>query len=109
MEPDNSEPHKERRNPEIKAIKVPSELPGTFWHATNKYQFWYSMVGLVVGAAFALGGVVLLLHGVFGKTSWSTTILGAQSNVSDAPAGSVFAIVGLLITFVTRYSVKSSR
>ena len=112
MNPDNKEapkPDETRRNPEIKAIKVPPDLPQPFWQTANRYQFWYSIVGLVVGTAFAGSGVVLFLHGVFGKTSWTADVLGAHSNVSDAAPGTIFAIVGLFVIFVTRYGVKSGR
>jgi len=112
MKFDNEEapqPNETRRNPEIKTIKVPQGLPHPFWHTANRYQFWYSIVGLVFGTAFAGSGVALFLHGVFGKTSWTADILGAHSNVSDAAPGTIFAIVGLFVIFVTRYGVKSGR
>jgi hypothetical protein len=50
-----------------------------------------------------LGGFVLILHGVLGKTSWSVKFLGAQSHVTDASPGVMFGLLGLFVLWITRF------
>lgn len=70
------------------------------------YQFIYSLSGLVLGLVCILGGIVLFLNGIVGSTSWTTRILGVESNVSDAAPGAVLFIVGLFVVLVTRFRIK---
>lgn len=72
----------------------------------SKHQLTYSILGLVLGLAAIIGGIVLLLNGVAGSTSWTTKILGAESALTDASAGVVLFVVGLFTVFVTRYKIK---
>jgi len=71
-----------------------------------RYQFIYSLVGLVMGVASMLIGMVLFLHGVAGHSSWSATILGSGSQLNDAAPGTVLFVIGLFVVVVTRFKVK---
>lgn len=71
---------------------------------TYKFQFWYSVMGLIVGVLCVLCGLILFLRGVKGGTSWSIEVLGLRSHITGALPGVVFAIVGFLIIYITRYS-----
>lgn len=80
------------------------------WESAVRYQFWYSMLGLLLGLACILSGVVLFLHGVVGTTkSWTASVLGLKNSVSDVPAGVVVFIVGMIIVFITRFVVKTEK
>jgi hypothetical protein len=46
------------------------------------------------------------LHGVAGHTSWTASLLGLHSNVSDAAPGVVLFIVGLFMIWATKPKVK---
>ena len=70
------------------------------------FEFLYSTLGLITGVIFLVAGVILLVHGVGGTTSWTATVLGLESELSDAAPGTIFAIAGLATIFVTRYRVK---
>jgi len=69
-------------------------------------EYRYAMAGLVLGLATILGGVVLGLHGIAGKTSWTAKLLGLESNLTDAPPGVVLFIVGVFLIYATRPKVK---
>ena len=78
-----------------------------FWRRALHYQFVYSVLGLLLGLACILSGVTLYLHGVTGNTkSWTASILGLKSSVSDMPAGAVLFVTGFLIVYITRYIVE---
>lgn len=87
-------------------IDVPSRLSERYWGTATKYAFWYSILGLVVGLACVLAGVVFVLHGVGGGTSWTADLLGLKSELSDAAPGVVFGILGLFIIWATRFRVR---
>ena len=64
-------------------------------------MFVYGLAGLCAGVLFAFGGAALLIHGVTGSTSWTVSILGANSKLTDASAGVIFAICGLFAIWIT--------
>jgi hypothetical protein len=66
-------------------------------------QFWYSVLGLIVGVLYMLCGVKLFLNGVTGSATWTIQIFGIESHISGALPGVVFGILGFLIIYVTRY------
>lgn len=68
-----------------------------------KYEFIYSVIGLVLGLVCVLGGIALFLNGIVGSTSWTAKFLGAESTITDAAPGVVLFIVGLYFVLITRY------
>jgi hypothetical protein len=72
----------------------------------SKHQLIYSIAGLVVGAICVIFGVVLFLHGVFGSSSWTARMLGAESKVSDIGPGGILFVAGLYVVFFSRYALK---
>jgi hypothetical protein len=74
--------------------------------ALAKYQFLYSLAGLVLGLAAIIGGIYLFIQGVNGSTDWTLKLLGNESNLVQATPGVILFIVGLFIVFVTRYKFK---
>lgn len=87
------------------------DLPPTLQDARtyrllSLYQFVYSLCGLVLGMACVIGGVLLFLNGVAGAASWTTRILGAESQISDAAPGAILFVVGLSVVLVTRFTVR---
>ncbi len=89
-------------------MKMPKEMNNTdTWDHIAKYEFIYSLCGLILGTICILGGIVLFLRGITGSSSWTTKILGADSKISDAAPGAILFIVGLFIVYVTRFVVES--
>jgi len=69
-------------------------------------EYIYGMLGLVLGLAAIIGGVILALHGVAGSTSWTAKVLGLESKINDAAPGVVLFIVGLFMIWVTKPTVR---
>lgn len=66
----------------------------------------YSLGGLFLGALCILGGVFLLYNEVAGSSSWTASVLGMESDISDAPPGVTLFIVGVFMVFITRLKIK---
>ncbi len=78
------------------------------WRKAVKFQFIYSIAGLILGLACVIGGIILFLHGITGPlANWTTTLLGI--NISDAAPGAILFVVGLLFVWITRFSVTTSQ
>ena len=88
-------------------IIVPIIKNVEFWTRTTKFQFIYSLLGLVFGLAFVSGGIMLCLRGITGTVSWITSFLNLKSEISDAAPGVILFLVGLFTIWITRFSVKS--
>jgi hypothetical protein len=71
-----------------------------------RYQFIYSLIGLVLGLVCILGGIILFVLGITGATSWTLSMLGADSKALDAAPGAVLFIVGIFIVLLTRFMYK---
>src|SRR5262249_39842112 len=67
-----------------------------------KSDYSYAKLGLILGIAAIVGGVVLGMHGIAGSASWTMSLLGLESHINDATPGVVLFIVGLLMVFVTK-------
>lgn len=91
-------------------MTVPPSLkdPGTYQRFA-RYHLIYSLVGQIFGLVCIVGGIVLCLHQVTGSTSWTAKFMGAESNISDAAPGVILFIVGLLVVFVTRFTIKTEK
>jgi hypothetical protein len=93
-------------------MDLPSKVDDRTLRLLSRYQLLYSLCGLGVGLGCVVGGLLLLLNGITGTTSWTARALGAESQISDAAPGVVLFVIGLFIVVVTRFSVrvqKSSR
>jgi hypothetical protein len=73
------------------------------------YELIYSILGLLLGFACIVGGILLFLHGVTGSAGWTAKFIGAESKLSDAAPGAVLFVVGGLIVFVTRFRITAHR
>jgi hypothetical protein len=71
-----------------------------------KLKFVYSMTGLFLGLACIVAGVILGLAGVAGHTSWTASLFGLSTNITDAAPGVIIFIVGIFLVLVTRFTVK---
>lgn len=71
-----------------------------------KYQFMYSVTGLLLGLAAIIGGIYLFVQGVSGASDWYIKLIGAESKIVQAAPGAILFIVGLFMVFVTRYKFK---
>jgi hypothetical protein len=71
-----------------------------------KKEYAYATLGLVLGLAAIVGGVILGINGVAGSTSWTANALGLESKINDAAPGVVLFIVGLFMILITRPKVK---
>jgi len=78
------------------------------WRKAVRFQFIYSLAGLILGLVCVIGGIILFFHGITGPTtSWTTSVLGI--NVSDAAPGVVLFIVGLIFVWITQFKVGTSQ
>jgi hypothetical protein len=92
------------------SVRPPDEYrDNVFWRQASASQFKYSVLGLILGLICVIGGVVLFVHGVIGATSWTTKIVGAVSNISDAGPGAVLFVVGLFVVWITRFDIRANR
>jgi len=73
-----------------------------------KLKFIYSLVGLLVGLSCIIVGMVLGLSGVVGHTSWTASVIGLSTSLTDAAPGVVVFVVGIFMVWITRFSVKHS-
>lgn len=71
-----------------------------------RYRFIYSMVGLFLGLSCIAGGIFLFLNGVVGSSSWTASILGNESKITDAAPGAILFIIGLFFVIATRYKIR---
>jgi len=71
-----------------------------------KGEYLYATLGLILGLAAIIGGVILGLNGVAGSTSWTAQLIGLQSEINDAAPGVVLFIVGLFMIWATKPKVK---
>jgi hypothetical protein len=71
-----------------------------------KGEYRYAMLGLILGLADIIGGVILGLHGAAGSTSWTASFLGLNSKVNDAAPGVVLFIIALFMIVATRPRVN---
>lgn len=80
-----------------------------FWRNAVRYQYVYSLAGLVLGVICVTGGITLFLHGIGGSSSWTAKFLGLSSKLSDAAPGTILFVVGLFIVAVTKFNVGKSK
>jgi hypothetical protein len=91
----------------LAALELPPDpRQRQFWARLAHLQLIYSLAGLVVGLACVVGGLGLFLHGIVGSSSWVGDFIGIQSKLADAAPGTVLFIVGLLVVWLTRFSVR---
>ena len=74
-----------------------------------KLKFAYSVIGLVLGLACILTGLVLGLAGVTGHTTFTASLLGLSTNLTDAAPGVVVFVVGIFMVLITKFKVKASQ
>lgn len=91
----------------VAALELPPDPRGRlFWARLARLQLIYSLAGLLFGLACIVGGLGLFLHGVVGSSSWVGGFIGFESKLSDAAPGTVLFVIGLLVVWVTRFSVR---
>jgi hypothetical protein len=67
------------------------------------FQFLYSLIGLILGIVSAVGGIMLLVRGFAGSTSWSASVLGLRGDqISDTVPGAILIAFGIFLIFITR-------
>jgi hypothetical protein len=71
-----------------------------------KGEYSYAKLGLLLGLAAIIGGVVLCIHGTTGSTSWSAKLLALSSEINDAVPGVVLFIVGLFMIVATKPKIN---
>ena len=69
-------------------------------------EYGYAKLGLVLGLACIIGGIILGLNGVGGATSWTAKLLGLESQINDAAPGVVLFIVGVFYVWITKPKIR---
>ena len=91
----------------VVALELPPDPKARqLWARLARLQLIYSLAGLVFGLGCIVGGLGLFLHGVAGSTSWVGDFIGVQSWLADAAPGTILFIVGLLVVWLTRFSIR---
>jgi len=70
-----------------------------------RHRLIYSIAGLTLGTICILGGMVLFLNGIAGATSWTASLFGFNSKITDAAPGSLLFIVGIFFVLITRHRI----
>jgi hypothetical protein len=87
-------------------VEVPADQCGPdLWKRVVRYQFLYSVFGLLSGLLCVIMGVLMFTNGIMGTGHWSANILGMT--LTDAPAGVVLFVIGLALVQVTAFTVKT--
>lgn len=73
-----------------------------------RQEYRYAHLGLWIGVALIVIGVLLVVFGVVGSTSFVATFTGGSISVSDAPFGVALIVVGLFVVYITRPNIKYS-
>jgi hypothetical protein len=91
----------------VAALELPPDPKARqLWTRLARLQLIYSLAGLVFGLGCIVGGLGLFLHGVVGSTSWVGDVIGIQSRLADAAPGTILFVIGLLVVWLTRFSVR---
>jgi H+/Cl- antiporter ClcA len=89
------------------AVELPGDMANAdFWKQVVRYQFLYSVFGLIAGLACILLGLVLIVNGVASDGHWTANLFGVH--LTDASPGVVLFIVGLLLPKFTAFTVRSA-
>lgn len=91
----------------LKTLLVPKGLSESYWKTVSILFAIYSFIGLILGGLFALMGFVLLMSGVFTNTkSLFIDLLGLKTQITDFPPGIGFLIAGIMLLYISRFSIK---
>ena len=91
----------------VAALELPPDPKARqLWARLAHLQLIYSLAGLLVGLTCIVGGLGLFLHGVYGSSSWVGDFIGVKSRLADAAPGTILFVVGLLVVWVTRFSIR---
>jgi hypothetical protein len=74
-----------------------------------RFRDRYAMAGLGAGIVCVLGAVALAWHGGPAPTSWTVSGLGIRSELTHAAAGTLFAIVGIALIYLTRPTTATKK
>lgn len=91
-----------RSQPTVHARSHSAEVLGD----AVKQEYQYGKLGLILGLATIIGGIILGLNGVAGSTSWTAKLLGLESKINDAAPGVVLFVVGIFFVYITKPRVK---
>lgn len=91
----------------VAALELPPDPKARqMWARLAHLQLIYSLAGLLVGLGCIVGGLGLFLHGVYGSSSWVGEFIGVKSRLADAAPGTVLFVIGLLVVWLTRFSIR---
>jgi hypothetical protein len=64
-----------------------------------------SVVAVSLKKLLMVGGVGLVLKGLWGTSQWTTFSFGMENPVSDVVTGAVMFLLGALVAYETRYTI----
>lgn len=70
-----------------------------------KLKFFYSVIGLIIGLCCIISGTILGLSGVVGHTTFAASIIGLNTQLTDAAPGVIVFVVGIFIVWITKFKV----
>jgi hypothetical protein len=96
----------------MRSIQIPENIPESnvpVWKAAVDGRAKYALAGLLLGTICIVFGLILLILGIAGNTSWTVKTLGIESTISDAPPGIILTLVGLFVIGFTKYDIRRSK
>ena len=90
----------------LRSTDVPDSMPESFWRPALRFQFLYSLSGLILGGVCMALGALMFVFGIAGKTTWTASAMGLESTLTDSAPGGVLFVVGMFVVIITRYVVR---
>jgi uncharacterized RDD family membrane protein YckC len=90
-------------------LEIPDTLVDvSLWKRLSLFQLLYSVGGLLLAAFCMFSGVLLCIRGASGSSNFTAALLGANTAINDAAPGVVLFVVGLLVVWITRMSIRTT-
>ena len=94
----------------LQQIEIPNNSSDDVIKEAIKSQYRYSIIGYIVGIVIILLGIILLVLKIFFPLNdLSFKILSFSISTSNASPGIILFIIGLIIIYITRFSVKTKK
>lgn len=99
---------KELLNDDLPKSDVPKTIKSVnLWSRVVKFQFLYSILGLVIGFILISIGVFLVTQSIGNKSELSIKILNYFFNIKQAAPGGILFIIGLVVIIITKFKITT--
>ena len=93
----------------LPASDIPKSIKSTkLWDKVVKFQFIYSILGMITGIIFMVIGILLFINGLDdGNSELSIKILNSSFDIKKATPSGILFLVGLIIVFITKFKISA--